>query len=176
MNLRQIAHALGGEVSGQQVFAPGPGHSKRIARYRCVFRRTRLTASSRFRTPATTGASVATTFAASSALSRRDEGTFPAPGTFKPAAATPDMRTRDAARRLFAESVDPRGTLAEHYLAHERGLAGVIDDMLALTLRFHPRYPSAMASSLCARRQSSPRCATRRRPCMPARISKRWTI
>jgi putative DNA primase/helicase len=28
MNLRDIAHALRGEVSGSQVLAPGPGHSQ----------------------------------------------------------------------------------------------------------------------------------------------------
>ena len=26
-NLQYVAHALGGEVSGRQVLAPGPGHS-----------------------------------------------------------------------------------------------------------------------------------------------------
>lgn len=29
MDLRTLAHALGGEVWGRQIFAPGPGHSRR---------------------------------------------------------------------------------------------------------------------------------------------------
>jgi hypothetical protein len=65
-----------------------------------------------------------------------------APRQLKPTPAPPpDLRTRDAARRLFAESVDIRGTLAEAYLERERGLPGVIDDVLAMTLRYHSACP-----------------------------------
>ena len=41
-DLRAIARALGGEVVGRQVVAPGPGHSPRIAACPSPFRRLRL--------------------------------------------------------------------------------------------------------------------------------------
>ena len=142
MNLRSIAHALGGEVSNGQVLAPGPGHSKRdrslvgptfAGRARWLPRV--------FVTPATTGATCRDYVRARLGIARRAPRTCPMMRQrLEPAAAT-TIASRDAARRLFAESVDPRGTLAERYLAQERGLPNVIDDVLALTLRFHPRCP-----------------------------------
>jgi hypothetical protein len=63
------------------------------------------------------------------------------PAARPPARDDDEARRRRRARKLFAETVDPRGTLAEHYLTTERALPGIIDDTLALTLRFHPRCP-----------------------------------
>ena len=142
MNLRSIARALGGEVSSGQVLAPGPGHSKRDRSLAVKL------------SPHAPDGFVVYNFvdpldwrpyrdhvcATLGIVPLAGQKNFAAPRSFKPA-ASPDMRARDAARRLFAESVDPRGTLADAYLARERGLPGVIDDVLALTLRYHSACP-----------------------------------
>jgi hypothetical protein len=44
LNLQAIAHALGGQVSGNQVLAPTPGHSKRDRGTRCASLPVRLMA------------------------------------------------------------------------------------------------------------------------------------
>jgi hypothetical protein len=66
----------------------------------------------------------------------------PAPRRLKPTPAPPpDLRSRHMAQEIFAETVEPRRTLGEHYLEIERRLGDVFDDVLALTLRFHPACP-----------------------------------
>ena len=141
MNLRVIAHALGGEVSSGQVLAPGPGHSRKDRSLSV-----RLS-------PGAPDGFLAFSHAGDDWRACRDYvrgrlGITPErrerPTSKRP---TPeprpgdDNRTRDAARRLFAELVDARGTLAEVYLTRERGLPDVLDDVLSLTLRFHASCP-----------------------------------
>ncbi len=141
MNLRSIARALDGEISGQQVLAPGPGHSKRDRSLSV-----RLS-------PGAPDGFLAFSHAGDDWRECRDYvraklGIAPERRervlTMRQAPEprpNDDNRTRDAARRLFQESVDARGMLAERYLTDERGLPGVIDDVLALTLRFHASCP-----------------------------------
>ncbi|WP_292529539.1 hypothetical protein [Methylocystis sp.] len=134
VNLRQIAHALGGEVSNGQVLCPGPGHSRRD---RSLAVRMSPTAPDGF---------VAKSFAGDDWRDCKDyvrgrlglarDPVERAARPTSPVLHDPDTRTRDKARTLFFEATDPRGTLGEHYLAIERGLSGVLDDALALTLRF----------------------------------------
>ncbi len=61
--------------------------------------------------------------------------------TARPNAGDDEAKRRQRAREIFAERVDPGGTTAEKYISVERALPGMIDDTLALTLRFHPRAP-----------------------------------
>lgn len=61
-------------------------------------------------------------------------GSYAPPLPPKPPASPPESGTADLARRLWAEALPARGTLAEKYLA-ARGLA--LED--AAPLRFHPR-------------------------------------
>jgi putative DNA primase/helicase len=143
MNLHQAARALGGEVKNGKIVCPAPGHTK-IDRSLAVW----------FSPDG--GVHV-------NPLSPKDDWRdckeyvrqrlgFPADGwrDTKPRERRPaprieptkeeinqEKRRTEMVRRLWGETVDPRGTLAETYLARERGLPGVLDDRLAKTLRFH---------------------------------------
>jgi putative DNA primase/helicase len=130
MNLRSIAHALGGEVSSGQVLAPGPGHSKRD---RSLSVRLSPGAPAGFLAFSHAGDYVRQRLGVVTTTERQN---FAASRNFKPASTpSPENRTRDAARRLFVEAIDPRETIGEHYLKIERRLGDVLDDVLALTLR-----------------------------------------
>ena len=142
--LREIAVALGGEVSGRQVLAPGPNHA-RTDRSLSV----RLSAQS-------PGGFVCHSFAgdpfdacrdyvaaklgilAFQPSSRLDANR---PALVRPSRAPapePDHAARIArAVALWHESTDAHGTIVERYLA-SRGLA-LLDGMDVL--RFHPRTP-----------------------------------
>ena len=139
INLRQLARALGGEVSNGQVLAPGPGHSRRD---RSLAVRLSWQAPDGFIVFSHAGddwRDCADYERGRLGLARDpvDRAARQAP----PIQHDPDTRTRDIARALFFEATDPRGTLGDHYLTIERGLSGVLDDALALTLRFHPACP-----------------------------------
>ncbi|MGJ0502297.1 MAG: AAA family ATPase [Methylocystis sp.] len=141
MNLRQIAHALGGEVSSGQVLAPGPGHSKLD---RSLSVRLSPGAPDGFLTFSPAGDDwkacrdyVGGRLGITPERCERPTSKRPTP---EPRPGD-DNHTRAAARRLFQEAVDARGTLGERYLSEERGLSGVIDDMLAFTLRYHSACP-----------------------------------
>lgn len=141
LTLREISRALGGEICNGQVLAPGPGHSK-IDRSLAVRP-----------APQSSNGFVLHSFAGDDwrdcldyVRQRLDLSDWrdnpsaemaPRP-TPKPERA--DRDRRDLARRIFAESVDLRGTLGERYLAVERGLQ-IIDDVLAMTVRFHRACP-----------------------------------
>ncbi|MGJ0505311.1 MAG: DUF7146 domain-containing protein [Methylocystis sp.] len=143
MNLRSIAHALGGEVSSGQVLAPGPGHSKRD---RSLSVRLSPGAPDGFLAFSHAGDDWRTcrdyVRQRLGVVTTTERQNFAASRNFKPASTpSPENRTRDAARRLFVEAIDPRETIGEHYLKIERRLGDVFDDVLALTLRFHPACP-----------------------------------
>lgn len=140
MNLHQLARALGGEVCSGQVLAPGPGHSRRD---RSLAVRLSGQAPDGFVVFSHAGDDwrdcVEYVRGRIGITLERHERSGGERQRHVPHA--PETRTRDTARALFFEATEPRGTLGEHYLAIERGLTGVLDDALALTLRFHPACP-----------------------------------
>jgi putative DNA primase/helicase len=159
MDLRSIAHALGGEVSGRQVLAPGPGHS-------------RLDRSLSIKIdPNAPGGLLVNSFAGDDPITCKDYVRqrlgWPAwqPGeddrnrTIHPSKvaawdrATIDrevqeqrpmtddeIRNMEFAVRIWNEAQDPRGTLAERYLREHRKL-DLTDDLARNILRYHPRCP-----------------------------------
>ncbi|MGJ0502348.1 MAG: DUF7146 domain-containing protein [Methylocystis sp.] len=58
-----------------------------------------------------------------------------------PQSGPSDARKRANARKIFWETAEPRDTIVERYFEVERGLPNIIDDKLAMTLRFHPACP-----------------------------------
>src|SRR5262245_36138204 len=156
LNLRTLANALGGEVSGQRVLAPGPQHSPKD-RSLCVSL-----------APATPSGFLVHSFAGDDPIACKDYVRsrlgLPAwqPGDeqdrivplhrraqFDRMAvdreATKRPRTEDdlvrikRARALWNEAIDPRGTIAVQYLK-ARAL-DLSDDVAGDVLRFHPRTP-----------------------------------
>src|SRR5262245_963509 len=156
LDLRAIARALGGEVSGQQVLAPGPQHSPKD-RSLCVSL-----------APAMPGGFLVHSFAGDDPIQCKDyvltRLCLPAwqPGdeqdrrvhlsrikdwdrTIAGTQATLRERTEDdllrikRAQALWNEAADPRGTMAVQYLM-VRAL-DLADDLAGAVLRFHPRCP-----------------------------------
>jgi putative DNA primase/helicase len=119
MNLQTIARALGGEVCGRQVLAPGPGHSRQD---RSLSIRLDPRAPGGFRVHSFSGDNWRTC---------RDHvrdrvGLAQEPGILHHEAHDPSPLADTAARTadalwLWGEARDPRGTRAEAYLQH-RGL------------------------------------------------------
>lgn len=142
-SLREIARALGGEVSRGQVNAPGPGHSRHDR-----------SLSVRPSWQAPDGFVVFSHAGDDFGLCRdhvRDCLGLPAdswkdrPETTRrrvvlPAQPDPSDESRiERAVAIWNEGRDPRGTIVERYLA-SRGLA--LDDMVSGTvIRFHARTP-----------------------------------
>jgi putative DNA primase/helicase len=155
IDLRQIAAALGGEVCGQQVRAPGPNHSPRDRSLSVL-----LTAD---------GFIIVNSFAGDNPLACKDYvrsrlGMPPwQPGDGQGRRVHPsrtkeyDHRAveREAERRprseddllrikravaIWDQGADPRGTLAERYLNEHRKLE-LCDELAGAVLRFHPRCP-----------------------------------
>jgi len=138
MNLPQLLRALGGEITGRQVLAPGPNHSKGD---RSLAVRPSSQSPDGF---------VVHSFAGDDwrdcvAYVRQRLGLEASPYRHerreRSRQAPPTRPTNGLARELFAETIDPRGTAGERYLAVERGLSNIIDATLALTIRFHPACP-----------------------------------
>ena len=146
LDLRTIARALGGEVQGRQVLAPGPNHSRRDRSLSI-----RISADA-------PGGFVVNSFAEDDFAACRDHvgaalglpsdfwrtrtaGTSrPAPAFIAPEPGPePDHAARIArAAALWGEGRDPAGTVVERYLAR-RGLA--LPERAADALRFHSRCP-----------------------------------
>jgi putative DNA primase/helicase len=143
VNLRDIARALGGDVSGRQVLAPGPGHSSRdrslavrpstsVPDGWLVFShcgddwrlcrehvRERLGGRCRPDRPARVDHTISAQF---------------------PISVEAEARTRRALA-IWSETVDPRGTPAWRHLA-ARGIAlGELPSRIHTVLRWHPRCP-----------------------------------
>jgi putative DNA primase/helicase len=159
MDLRSIAHALGGEVSGRQVLAPGPGHSRNDRSLSIKI------------DPNAPGGLLVHSFAGDDPIVCKDHVRqrlgWPAwqPGEddrdrtvpqHKVAAWDQATREREAQedRPMTAEELervasaieiwrgaqDPRGTLAEQYLREQRKL-DLPDEVAGTVLRFHPQCP-----------------------------------
>lgn len=156
-DLRTIARALGGEISGRQILAPGPGHSR--------FDRS---LSIRIE-PAAPGGFVVHSFAGDDPIVCKDHVRqwlgLPEwkPGDEQDRRVDASQREqfertaidREAAKRprseddqvrikravaIWNEGRDPRGTLAETYLNMHRKL-WLGDDLAGGVLRFHPACP-----------------------------------
>lgn len=150
MSLPNIAKALGGIVTGGQVLAPGPGHS---AKDRSMSVKIGESGKLIVHSHAGDDAMVCKTYVERKLgivwqpdSHQQDTGAFErmqaravklnghANGHSQPS----DKRQMQALR-IWQESVDPRGTLAESYLA-SRGL-DLADGIAMTTLRFHPDCP-----------------------------------
>jgi putative DNA primase/helicase len=155
-DLRSIARALGGEVSGHQVLAPGPRHSPRDRSLAIRlssqapdgflvhshagddWRECRGHVRSRLGLPPWEPGDERSRTIPSSHIYKWDFGVIDA--------ETEDMRrTEDdlvrieRAQSLWREGVDPRRTAAEDYL-RSRALA-LPDELAGSVLRFHPTCP-----------------------------------
>ena len=147
LDLRSIARALGGEVQGRQVLAPGPNHS-----------RGDRSMSVRLSHQSPTGF-IVTSFAGDpfdvcrdfvtaklgmdpDAWRTRSRGrgdVRPAPAFTVPEVDESDVEARIArAVELWQQGRDPAGTVVERYLAG-RGLA--LPERGVEVIRFHPRCP-----------------------------------
>jgi putative DNA primase/helicase len=143
-DLRAIARALGGEIAGSQVLAPGPGHS---GRDRSLSVRLSHTAPDGF---------LAFSYAGDPWTQCKDHvrdgwgcsaraslATGRAGRPIAPAKLGSSDRRTDAALATWREGVDPRGTLAE---VHLRGCSLDLDDDLAgEVLRRHPHLRAMVA-------------------------------
>jgi putative DNA primase/helicase len=158
VNLRDIAHALGGEVSGRQVLCPGPGHSRNDRSLSVKIE------------PTAPGGLLVNSFAGDDPIACKDyvrskiglpewqPGEDDRDRTIHPSkVAAWDQATREReieeqramtgeeleraerAVTLWNEAQDPRGTAAERYL-HSRCL-DLAPEFAGSVLRFHPRTP-----------------------------------
>jgi putative DNA primase/helicase len=144
MNIREAAAHLGGEVHGGKIVCPGPNHSKgdrSLAVWLGPPLRVHSLAEDDWRD--------CLSFVRQRLGLPDDDWRYrpleerrPAP-RIEPTKedVNQEKRRAEMVRRLWSETVDPRNTLAEHYLSTERGLTGVLDDRLATTLRFHGACP-----------------------------------
>jgi Toprim domain len=138
-DLRTIARALGGEVCGGQVLAPGPYHSPKD---RSLSVRLSPNAPDGF---------IVSSFAGNDWRTCRDYvrarlGIAPCVIPFKPARmpTVPPSQTEAnsntaRARQLWSEARDPRGTVVQKYLA-TRALQ-LFDEIADAVVRYHPRCP-----------------------------------
>jgi len=136
--LREMAHALGGEVSGGQVLCPGPNHSRKDRSLAVRIGRS--------------GEIICHSFAGDPWQEcldhvRRELGlhaskwapTRPIPASKASLSPAPDNGARG--RDLWQSAIDIRGTLAERYFVEERKLA-IDGEDFSHVLRFHPRCRS----------------------------------
>src|SRR5215212_7183935 len=133
MDLQTIARALGGEVRGHQVLAPGPGHSPRD---RSLSIRLDPHTPSGFRVHSFANDDWRTCreHVRDRLGLTQEAGTLhhEAPGPSSPPADTA-ARTANALR-LWDEARDPRGTRVEAYLQH-RGLT-LAEDATGCAIRY----------------------------------------
>lgn len=152
-SLRQLAQALGGELSGRHVLCPGPGHSPSDRSLAILL---------------TENGFVVHSFAGDDPLACKDYvrsklGLPPwEPGDGQDRRIHPskvrafdraavDIQAEDRTRTeddliriaravaIWDEACDPRGTLAEQYLRARR--LDLTDDLAGTVVRFHPRTP-----------------------------------
>jgi putative DNA primase/helicase len=157
MDSRTIARALGGEISGRQILAPGPGHSLRDR-----------SLSIRMNPDAPDGF-VVHSFAGDDPIACKDYvrerlglpqwepgdeqdrrvdaarvHRFDVTATDWESTKRPrtedDLTRIERAAAIWNEAEDPRGTLGQHYLNHHRKLE-LDDDLAGGILRFHPACP-----------------------------------
>jgi putative DNA primase/helicase len=139
ISLRQIAVALGGNVTAGQVVAPGPNHSKRD---RSLTVKLSPTAPDGFVIHSHSGDDwrECKDHVRSRLGMTRDEREVIAPAPAEPIAST--TTTADA-MAVWDASVDPRGTVAERYLASRALTLG--DDLAGSVLRWSARIGALVA-------------------------------
>jgi hypothetical protein len=156
MNLRIIAHALGGDISGRQVLAPGPGHSPRdrslsirlssdapdgfvlYSHSGDDWRTCREYVRARLGLPPWQRGDEQQRTIGPGRIDQWDFGTVDAE-TEARARSDEDLERIDRAQAIWREAGDPRRTAAEDYL---RSRALVLPEGLAGdVLRFHPACP-----------------------------------
>ena len=141
MDLRAIARALGGEVAGDQVLAPAPGHSPQD---RSLSIRVSSTAPSGILVWLFSGGDV---LAAKDHVlhalrwPHRSQEVTPRASTTAAAGRSDDLARTARALEIWDEARDPRGTPVEIYLAR-RGLS-LPAEAAGAAIRFHPSCPFA---------------------------------
>jgi hypothetical protein len=156
MDLRSLARALGGEVSGRQVLAPGPGHSPRdrsLAIYLSSdapdgflvhshagddWRECREHVRSRLGLPLWEPGDGQLRTIKPSHTDKWDFGAIDANAEDK-TRTEDDIVRIDRAQGIWNQALDPRGTAAQVYLA-ARAL-NLPDNLPGTMLRFHPECP-----------------------------------
>jgi putative DNA primase/helicase len=136
-SLREIAHALGGDVAGAQVLAPGPAHDQRDRSLSV-----KISASS-------PDGFLCHSFAGDDFKDCRDYVKSRLgmrqfePAQRQPKAQNPRIDDKmgriHRGREMWLAALEPRGTIAEAYL-NSRGLH-LGADIAGAVLRFHPRCP-----------------------------------
>ena len=160
IDARAIAAALGGQVRGRDtVLAPGPGHSPRdrslavllhpsapdgfvvFSHAKDDWRVCRDHVRSRLGLSPWEPGDEQRRIVPPRHVDKWDLASIEAEANEGPRAWTEDELARiGAARRVWDEARDPRGTLAERYLREQRKL-DLPDRLAGLVLRFHPRCP-----------------------------------
>jgi putative DNA primase/helicase len=160
IDARAIAAALGGQLSGRDtVLAPGPGHSPRdrslavrldptapdgfvvFSHANDDWRACRDHVRSRLGLPPWEPGDEQHRIVPPRHVDKWDLASIEAEANEPPRAWTEDELARiTAARRVWDEARDPRGTLAERYLREQRKL-DLPDELAGLVLRFHPHCP-----------------------------------
>jgi hypothetical protein len=134
-SIRALAHALGGEVSGGQVLAPGPGHGPRDRSLSIKL------------SPSAPDGILVHSFAGDNYKYCRDyvksmlgmSQFEPHAREPKPAIVGDDKGRIDRAREIWRASAEPRGTIVEAYLRSRA--PDLPADIAGAVLRFHPACP-----------------------------------
>lgn len=160
MNLRTIARALGGQVIGNQVLAPGPAHS-RHDRSMAVWIDTN--APDGFRCHSFAGDDwrecrdcVRERLGLLDWQRSASKISAPQPGSVIAAQVADDERVDadpdriDRAMVLWGQALPPHGTVVERYLQHRR-ISLPKDVLAADALRFHPSCPFRLDDGSTAR-------------------------
>jgi putative DNA primase/helicase len=170
MDLRSIACALDGVVAGRQVTAPGPGHSRKDRSLSVKldasapdgflvyshagddWKECRDYVRSRLGLPAWEPGDEQRRSIPQSHVEKWDFAAIDAEANEGPRAWNEDEIGRiNAARRIWNEGADPRGTLAERYLHDGRNL-DLSEGLAGHVLRFHPRCPWRNENTGCTDR------------------------
>jgi putative DNA primase/helicase len=128
--LRRMAQALGGDVARASIICPGPGHSPRD-------RSLSVTLSAAAPDGFIVFSHAGDDWRVCRAHVLKHLG---GPADYQPRVRTaPPSDSGEAARALWQDGVDPRGTIVERYLA-SRGLA-LSDEIAPRVIRFHGACP-----------------------------------
>jgi hypothetical protein len=173
-DVRHIAHALDGEVSGRDsVNAPGPGHSRRdrslsvrldptapdgfliYSHAGDDWKACRDHVRNRLGQPRWKPGDEQQRTVPAYHVDKWDLAAIEAEANERPRPWTEDEAARiAAARNIWAKSRDPRGTLAERYLREQRKLQ-LPEDIVGRVLRFHPACPWRNVHPACPWRNES---------------------
>jgi hypothetical protein len=138
-SLRMIAGALGGQVIGREVLAPGPNHSRKDRSLAISLSHTLpcgfVVYSHAGDDPLICRDYVARRLGIEKLTGEGSSHSVP----LSKSSVEENGKRRDWARRVWDEGLEPRSTLVERYLASRRIVLS--DDISGPVLRFHPRCP-----------------------------------